>query len=162
MLNINAGLIEQGLVVLGLYPIVPSSTTPDYVSMKGYERLTVVISVSNTTGVTGSAITLKQATNVTNSLSDEKAVSFDTVYANVDTSAGDTFTKTAVSSNTFTTASTSNKVMLYVIEVKAEDLDQANGFDCIRLGTGNSTNATIGATYILWPAKYGVKSAIVN
>ena len=46
-------------------------------------------------------------------------------------------------------------IMATVAEVNDTDLDVANGFDCIRLGTGNATNATCHALYILWPAKYG-------
>src|SRR5262245_20287671 len=77
-ININALLLEQCKVVLGLGAIVPSSSTPDYVSMKGFSRCLILIFVKNATTVTGSAITVKQATNV--AAGSEKAVSFTTAY----------------------------------------------------------------------------------
>lgn len=161
-MTMNANLIEQAHIVTGLAPIVPSSSTPDYVSLKNFERLTVIIVADNATSVTGSAITLKQASVVAGS--DEKALAFDTMYANEDTAAGDTLTETAVTSDTFTTDDTDNKNLLYVIEVKAEDLDIANGFDCVRVGAGDAAASVIGVVYILWGAKYAGKaiSAIVD
>ncbi len=63
-MNLNAKLSEQVKPVLGLIGTVPSSSTPDYVSMKDYNRCQVMILVKNATTVTGSAITLKQATGV--------------------------------------------------------------------------------------------------
>lgn len=154
-LNYSRLLTEQAKLVTGLAPITPSSSTPDYVSLKGYNRCTVVILAANGTTVTGSAITLKQATDVTNSLSDEKALAFSTMLANTDTAASDALTATAVTSNTFTTGTTNSKNLLYVIEVQETDLDINNGFDCIRAGTANAANTTLSVLYVLWPAKYG-------
>lgn len=153
MLNPNALLIEQAKIVQALSPITPSSSTPDYVSMKGYEKLTAIISVNNATTVTGSAITLKQATSV--GAGGEKPLAFTKMYANTDISASDALVETAVTSDTFTTAATDNLDTLYVIEVKADDLDINGGFDCVRVGTGNATAAVLSVVYILWPAKYG-------
>lgn len=160
-MNLNALLSEQAKIVTGFAPAVPSSSTPDYVSLKNYEKLTVIIIADNATSVTGSAITLKQATAVAGS--GEKALAFDTMYANEDTAAGDTLTETAVSSDTFTTDDTDNKNLLYVIEVDAEDLDTENGFDCVRVGTGNAAASAIGVIYILWGQRYSTQpSAIVD
>ena len=44
---------------------------------------------------------------------------------------------------------------MYVIEVKAEDLDVNNGFDCIRAGTADATAATVTVTYFLFGSKVG-------
>lgn len=152
MISTTANLIEQLKVVEGLYAVVPSGSTPDYVSMKNYKRCTVVVHVKNATTVTGSAITLKQATAVAGT--GEKALSFTKVYANIDTAAGTTLTETAVTSDTFTTDNTNSKNLMYIIEVKDTDLDINNGFDCIRAGTGNATAATVHVTYLLWPGRY--------
>lgn len=152
MLTVNAALHEQAKIVWGMGPKVPSSTVPDYVSLKGYGRCCVIITGLNTTTVTGSAITLKQATAVANT--GETALAFDKVFANLDVTATDTLVETAVSSNTFTTDATNSINFMYVIDVRPEMLDQANNYDCIRLGTGNATNATLSVTYILYPAKY--------
>lgn len=152
-MNVNGLLVEQSKIVTGLAPITPSTSTPDYVSMKNYNRLTAIIIVDNGATVTGSAITLKQATAV--AATGEKALSFSTVYANTDTGASDALVSTAVTSDTFTTDTTNAKNLLYVIEVDENDLDLANGFDCVRVGTANAANMVLSVVYILWPAKHG-------
>lgn len=152
MISPNARLHEITKIVTGLSPVAPSSSVPDYVSLKGYERMTAIILGKNSTGVTGSAITLKQASAVANT--GEKALAFDTCWANTDTGATDTLVETAVASNTFTTDNTNSKEFMYVLDVKPSDLDVANSFDCVRVGTGNATNSTLSVLYILWPARY--------
>lgn len=160
-MNLNINFTEQVKIVEGLLGVVPSTTTPDYVSLKNFERCAVVIQVKNATTVTGSAISLKQATSVGGG--GEKPLSFRKVYANVDTGAGDLLTETAVSNDTFTTNNTNAKNLMYVIEVKAEDLDVNGGFDCLRAGTGDATAATLSVTYCLFGAKFPVSTpAIVD
>lgn len=151
MLNMTR-FLDQGKPVTALAPITPSSSTPDYVSLKGFKKLTAVIIVDNGATVTGSAITLKQATAVAGT--SEKALSFTEMWACLDTAAGDALTKTTVSSDTFTTDATNNKNLLYVIEVDAADLDVDNGFDCVRLGTGNGANMVLAAIYLLHGPRY--------
>jgi hypothetical protein len=165
MLTGNMQLHEAVKIVTGLAPITPSTSTPDYVSLRGYERCCIVIVVDNATPVTGSAITVKQASAVAGT--GEKAVSFSTMWANTDTGAGDALTATAVTSDTFTTDTTANKNLLYVIEVRTDDLDLANNFDCIRAGTGNAVNTVLAVLYLLYPARYArtagpVPSAIID
>lgn len=151
---ISKRLVDSAKVVTGLAPVVPSSATPDYVSLKDYGHLTAIITVKNATTVTGSAITLKQATAVAGT--GEKALSFTSVWQNIDTAAagGDALTETAVASDTFTTNATNSKDLLYVIEVDASQLDINNGFDCIRVGTGNAVAATVSVMYVLSGARY--------
>lgn len=145
-MNGNIKLKEANNIVTGLAPILPSTSTPDYVSLKNLVRLTIILIVDNGATVTGSAITLKQAIAVAGT--DEKALAFDTVAANIDTGAGDTLTDTAVTSDTFTTDTTDNKNLMYVIDVKPEDLDIDNNFDCVRVGTGDGANMVLAAIYI--------------
>ncbi len=155
-MDANALFIEQADIVTALSNATPSSSTPTRVSLKNYQRCTVIIDVANATTVTGSAITLKQATDIANANADEKAVPFTTVYANLDLSLGDARTATAVVSNTFTTLTTNTKNAQYVIEVDpSEQMDINGGFDCLRVGTGNAVAATLTVTMLLWPAKYG-------
>ncbi len=156
MMNANVKLSEQAKLVAGLAPVAPSTSTPRYISMKDYPVVSIIILVHNTTTVTGSAITVKQATNVANS--GEKALSFTTMRANVDISATDTLVDTAVVSNTFTTAATNSKDLMYEITIHETDLDITNSFDCIRAGTGDSVNATVSVLYVCYPAKYGKSS----
>ena len=160
-MNLNATLAEQVKPVLGLIGTVPTASTPDYVSLKNYERCQILILVSNATTVTGSAITVKQATNVAGG--SEKPLPFTKALRALDLAADDALAEFLVTSNTFTTDSTNSKQLLYVIDVKAEDLDVNNGFDCIRAGTGNATAATVTVLYQLYGAKYStMPSAIVD
>jgi len=165
-LSPNALLIEQVKPVHVVGPVAPSTTTPDYVSMKGCSRAAVFISVRNTTTVTGSAISLTQATDVSNTSG--KTLAFDTAYRSLNTGAGgnnNSLSAFTVSSNTFTTDATNSVEHLYVIELNESHLDVANNFDCFRLNTGNSTNATVSGVVFLYPAKYGktdIASAIAD
>jgi len=159
-MKLNALLSEQVKFVEGLLGVVPSSTTPDYVSLKNFERIAVIILVKNATTVTGSEITLKQATSVAGGA--EKPLAFTKAYRNLDTAAGDVLTEFAVASNTFTSDSTNSKNLMYVIEVQAEHLDVNNGFDCIRAGTGDATAATVTVLYALFGAKFGTKAPAIT
>ena len=145
-------LVEETKIVSGLPPITPSTSTPDYVSMENYDKLTVIITVDNGSTVTGSAITLKQATAAAGT--GEKALGFSYVWANTDTGATDTLVKTAVTSNTFTTDTTNAKNLMYVIEISAAELDTANSFDWVRAGTADAANTVLSVVYILHGARY--------
>jgi len=151
-INANAMLHEQTKKVYGLGPQVPSTSTSDFVSLKNYERAQVTIIVLNTTTVTGSAITLNQATDVANTSG--KALAFSTVYANTDCAATDTLVETAVTSNTFTTSTTNSKQLMYVIDIKPTDLDVAGGFDCFSVKAATAVNATVSIEIVLYPARY--------
>ena len=149
--------------------IVAHATTAGdcgYVSMKGYDKLTICMFVDNGSTVTGCAVTLKQATAVAGT--SEKALAFSKMWALTDTSVassvitGEALTETAVTSNTFTTGTTDNKNMLYVMEISASDLDVANGFDCVRLDgllQANSVSCVIG---ILSDARYSGAASITD
>jgi hypothetical protein len=143
---------KSAKIVTGLAPVTPSSTVPAYVSLLNYRKLTAVISVKNGATVTGSDITLKQAKDALGT--GEKALAFTTVWANTDTGASDTLVETAVTLNTFTTATTDNKSLLYVIEVDVTALDLDNGFSFVRVGTGNAINTVLGVTYIQHESPY--------
>lgn len=162
MNSVGTRQIDKVRFVQALAPVVPSSATPKYVSLKNYNHVTVQISVKNATTVTGSAITLKQATAVAGT--GEKELAFTKMWANIDTAASDALVETAVASNTFTTNSTNSKDLLYIIEVDTTDLDVTNGFDCFRVGTGNGTAATVDVVYILSGARYAspTKSAVTD
>jgi hypothetical protein len=153
MISPNAMLIEQAKVVSLFGPAGASTSTSDFISLKGYERCCVIINTLNGLTVTGSAITLNQATTVANGSG--KALGFATQYANIDTAAGDALAETAVTSNTFTTDTTNSKSLMNVIEIKATDLDITNGFDCFAVKLATSANTTHQVTAILYPAKYG-------
>lgn len=146
-------LIDNVKFVTGCNPAALATTAGDgdYVSLKNYTNLAVVITVLNGTTVTGGAVTLKQATDVAGT--SEKALSFSKMFANTDTAASDTLTETAVTSDTFTTSTTNSKALKYVIEVDAVSLDVDNGFDCVRVDVASMANATGNVEYILYGAR---------
>ncbi|MGE0407976.1 MAG: hypothetical protein AB7P23_01790 [Amphiplicatus sp.] len=157
MTSVIHRLIDSAKIVQAFPPGTPSISTPDYVSMKGHDRLLILISVDNGSTVTGSAVTLSQAKTV--GAGSEKPLAFAKAFRNIDTGAAGLLAEFAVTSNTFTTDTTNAKNLLYAIEVAAEDLDVANGFDCVRLGLGDAANTVIDALYVLYGQRYYSPSA---
>jgi nicotinic acid phosphoribosyltransferase len=153
-------LTDVAKVVMGCAPAALATTAGDgdYVSLKGYSKLTILLAVLNATTVTGGAITLKQASAVAGT--GEKALAFTKMYANIDCAASDTLVETAVASNTFTTDTTNSKQLLYVIEVDAGDLDVAGGFDCVRIDSASMAAAVGSAVYVLHDSRYASPNAI--
>lgn len=145
-------LVDKIQVVHGLGPVTPSSSVPDYVSLKDARSAEVLITVLNGSTVTGSAITLLQAQAAANT--GEKALAFTQYFANTDPANSSALTLTNAASNTFTTLNTNSKTLVYRIPVDPASLDVANGFDCIRAGTGNGANTTVAVHYLI-ESKYG-------
>lgn len=161
----NARLDERVYTVVAAAGLLLTSTLGDttYVSMKGYQRCQIIISIADGTTVTGSTITLKQATAIAGT--SEKALAFTRMLANTDYGASKTMVETAVTSNTFTTQTTNSKDSLYIIDVDASDLDVANGFDCLRVdGTGHAATASRGVVvlYNLYGARYSGASPLAD
>lgn len=150
----SLNILDDIHIVEGLGPVVPSTSTPDYISLKNAHSVGVLIHVKNATTVTGSAITVKQATAVAGT--SEKALSFTTYYKKEDTAAADApWTKSTATSDTFTTLATNSLNSLYFIPIDPASLDTANGFDCIRAGTGDATAATVSVYYLIRPKNAG-------
>lgn len=162
MISPNARLDEQVTLVQATSAVALTSTAGDgvYVSMKNYARCSIILDVTNATTVTGGTITLKQATAVAGT--GEKALAFTRMLSNIDYAAATTMAETAVSSNTFTTDTTNSKRLRYVMDVKAEDLDLANGFDCVRLDSTGMANAVGSVTYVLYGARFSGASPFTD
>ncbi len=164
-MNVNARLDEQVQTVVAAAGLLLTSTLGDttYVSMKNFARARITIVIADGTTVTGSAITLKQATAIAGT--SEKALAFTRMLANTDYAASKTMVETAVTSNTFTTQTENSKDSVYIIDVDASDLDIANGFDCFRVDcTGHAATASRGCAviYDLYGAKYSGASGIAD
>ena len=164
-MNVNARLDEQVKTVVAAAGLLLTSTLGDttYVSMKNFARARITIVIADGTTVTGSAITLKQATAIAGT--SEKALAFTRMLANTDYAASKTMVETAVTSNTFTTQTMDSKDSVYIIDVDASDLDIANGFDCFRVDcTGHAATASRGCAviYDLYGAKYSGASGIAD
>ncbi len=164
-ISTNARLDEQVASIVAAAGLLLTTTVGDttYVSLKNYKRCRITISIADGTTVTGSTITLKQATAVAGT--SEKALAFTRMLANTDYAASKTMVETAVTSNTFTTQTTNSKNSLYIIDVDASDLDVANGFDCLRVdGTGHAATAPLGVVvlYDLYGARYSGASPLAD
>jgi hypothetical protein len=134
-----------------------------YCSLKNFRKVRITISIADGTTVTGTAITLKQATAIAGT--SEKALAFTRMLANTDYQASKTMVETAVTSNTFTTQTTNSKDSLYIIDVDSDMLDVANGFDCFRVdGTGHAATASRGVVvlYDFYGARYSGASPLAD
>lgn len=120
-------LVNEVAIETGLVPkdITGAAQTGDYVSLKDYRHLTIILQQGAWAGGTP-AVTLFQATDV--AATGEKALSFSKRYTQVGLT-GTGYTETAVASDTFNLPNVANTIN--VIEIDAEDLDVDNGFDCV-------------------------------
>lgn len=161
-INLNGRLDEQVYSVQATAIGALATTVGDaaYVSLKNYRKVRVTIDVTNATTVTGGTVTLKQATAVAGT--NEKALAFTRMLANIDVAAGQAMTETAVTNNTFTTDTTNSKRLRYVIDVDADDLDVANGFDCFRVDVAGMASATGQVSYDLYGARYSGASPMAD
>ena len=125
-----ANLVETMGIEVAAVPIdtTGAAVTGDYYSLKDYGHITFIITQGAWAGGTP-AVTLKQATDV--AASGEKALNLDWYWVQTGLT-GTGYTKTAVTSDTFNLAATANRIT--ILEVEADTLDQANGFDCVRVG----------------------------
>lgn len=154
--NLNGRLDEQVTTIVAAAGLLLTSTLGDtlYVSLKNFRKLQIVISIADGTTVTGTAVTLKQATAVAGT--SEKALAFTRMLSSVDYPTA-ALAETAVTSSTFTTQAVNSKDSVYVIDVDADSLDVANGFDCIRVdATGHAATASRGCVvlYNLYGQRY--------
>jgi hypothetical protein len=116
----------------------------DYVSLKAYEHVGVVINSGNVAG--NITVTLKQATAVAGTA--EKALAFDSYWKDG--------VKTAVTSDTFDILAASDDNTVIVIPIDASELDVDNGFDCLRVDlTDPSAAALVGCIYEMCGGRYG-------
>lgn len=163
-INLNARLDEQVKTYVAASGLLLTSTLGDtaYVSLKGYRKIQIMIYIADGTTVTGSTITLKQATAVAGT--SEKALAFTRMLYTADYPTT-LPAETAVVASTFTTQTVNSKDSMVIIEVDSEALDVANGFDCIRVdGTGHAATASRGCVvvYNMFGARYSGASALVD
>lgn len=135
------------------------------VSLKGYAGCLVVL--QKKAGVAGDDIvfTLTQAQAIAGT--NEKALQIDRVYSKLHaTTVPGTWTKTEqTAADTYTDLTSAEKAGIICVDVKAEDLDVDNGFDCLRLAipdTGAGGAQLISASYILYGPKYGPGSKMIS
>lgn len=128
----------------------------DWVSLKGYEYVTIIITQGAWAGGTP-AVTLDQATAVAGT--GTKTLGLTKYWSKVGLAAAD-FTETAVSSDTFNLTATANTVT--VMQVHASELDVDGGFDCVQVDIASpGANADlISVMYILGGARYPQETVV--
>jgi len=131
-----------------------SAVDGNYISMKGYDHCTIVI----TTGATvddQTEVTINRALTVAGGSENEGGVDPEYMWTNAADVALSALTKTAVSDGTFS-VDTANA--MYVIEIPADTIQgsSATAYDCIQLALDapGATNNIYSAIYILWKGRY--------
>jgi hypothetical protein len=154
--------------VSGLVPInLGSARSSDVISLKNYGRCAIVFHKAAGSASEDPTLTVLQASSITPS--NAKAVNFTEIYVKQGTlSSVGTWTHTTASAgNTYTNATLSESECVIVIDIKAEDLDVDNGFDCIQvtIADAGSVNQLGALFFVLHEPRYskeGGISAIAN
>ena len=167
-MNPNVDFAEQVQIVSGFLPAdMQTAQNGDYISLKNYERVTVILFKAAGTAGDDPTITLQEAQDVSGT-GVQALAKISKVYVKQDTVLTATGQFTLVeqaAASTYTDATSAEDAAIWVFDVKVSDLSE--GFDCIRCNVGDTgTNAQLGALlYLLWPARYGEQallSAIVD
>lgn len=153
-------LVERYQIVEAITPQTNGSAlTGDYITMKEANHVTVLVHINQANAAT-CAITIEQATAVAGTSSKALANAVP-LYVVEDCATSDVWEQ-QTSAVAYTT-DTALKHKLVAFEIDAEDLDVANGFDCITVKVGASNAANIvAAQYIAGKLRYGKKSLIAD
>lgn len=160
-------------LVAGVVPVdLQTAQTGDYISLKNAEGVLIVAFKGAGTAAQDPDFTLYQATTVAGGSAKVAAV-IDTIYTKQGaalTAVGSWTKVTQTASETYSADATSaEEQAIYAIPVRADQLDVANGFDCIRVDVADVGNAAqLGCVlYLLYGLKYpsapeSLPSAIVD
>lgn len=166
-------LLEKVQIVEG-FPTVDLQTganTGDYVCLKNFRRCAVVFTSGVGTAGDDPTLTIQQASAVAGT--GVKALNFTTIYvkqAATSLAAVGQWTKiTQAAANTYTEATAAEQALIWVVDFAADDLDLANGFDCLRATVADVGGAAQPGSlqYILHEPRYltrpeDMPSAIVD
>jgi len=149
-------LAENAAFLQAAEPAAVTSFSARYCDMSQYRRVTIMISLDVSTGSDTGAVALTQATDTSGT--SVKALGFEQMFANLDVGTnGSVLTETAVVSDTFL-AGGAEKAMVYLIEVRAEDLDVANDFDHLSITIADITNGIASVVFIAREPRYGAQA----
>jgi hypothetical protein len=160
------------LQVAGPADITGGGPTGDYVCMKNYKRCAIVVYAADGTATSGDiTVTLYQSTDVSNSLSDAKALNclvtgriFTKQHASSFATVGQWTKETqAVADEVYVDLASGEQVNLWVLEIMASDLDADAGFDCLRadITTPGSSAKVLAALYILSDPVYSTAPCLM-
>ena len=148
----NSLILENTQIVAGFGPVDMQSgaNAGDWVSLKNYRKVAIVLFKGVGTAGDDPTLTLQQATAVAGT--GAKDLTFTTIYKKQGTlSAIGQWTKvTQTAATSYTDATSAEAAAIWVVEVNAEDLDVANGFDCVQASVADvGSNAQLGALLYL-------------
>lgn len=160
-MNPNTSILEATQIVWGFGPIgIGAARTGDVVCMKNYRRCLVLLVKGVGPAGDDPTLTIEQGTSV--AFSTNKALTFTTLYKKEDltqlSDVGQWTKVTQSAANTYSHLDAAESVAMWAVDFKAEDLDTANGYDCIRASVGDAGTATQLATvlYILYDPIVGM------
>lgn len=164
----NLHFLDKVDIVSGIVPInIGSARSSDVITLKNYGRCAIVFHKAAGSASEDPTLTVLQAVSITPSSA--KALNFTTVYTKQGTlSSVGTWTKTVqAAGNTYTNTTASENEAVWVIDIKAEDLDVDNGFDCLQvtIADAGSVNQLAALVFYLHEPRYAVDgglSAIAN
>jgi hypothetical protein len=139
--------------VNAIRPQAGAALTGDYISLKNINMLWVVVTIYQDTTDTV-AITIEQATDVSNSLSDSTAITnVVPIFANEDCATSDAFTRQTDAVN-FTTSADDDVTKKVIFQIDPAFLDANNDFDCITVKTGASDATNLTEAHYLCEMKF--------
>jgi hypothetical protein len=158
-MDFNQHFCEKNQIAQAFLPVAMNAgaNAADWVSMKLYGRMAIVIFKAIGTAGDDPTITVKQAQDVSGT--NAKALGFTEVrkkQATPNLLAVDQFTRSTVAApatndtfnttnGTWTNTDLAEQAAVIVIDVKAEDLDVNGSFDCIQVSIADiGTNAQLG------------------
>jgi hypothetical protein len=155
----NLRICENGQLAAGFLPVnmATAANTGAFVSMKNYKHCAIVLYKDGGASGEDPTITVQQATAVAGTSA--KALTFTDIYTKQgsDVTAVAQFTRTTqTAASTYTSATSGEQESIWVIEFDSNDLDVANGFDCIQAAVADvGSTSQIGCLlYILTEPRY--------
>lgn len=155
---LTAAFADQAQVVAAVVPVNlgAAANNGPWVSLKNYERVTVLFVKGAGTAGEDPVLTLEQAQAVGGT--GAKALPFTRLHVKQHASAlPATWTEVVrAAANTYTNDTLAEELAVIAVDVKGEDLDVDGGFDCIRASVPDvGANAQLGCLlYIGWGARY--------
>lgn len=150
-------LPEQVRVVPAIAPIAGGSArSGDWVSMKGYDELTILVQIAMGNAAT-TAITVDKATAVDGS-GNSDGITIQRAYKHTGALGAAIAYAAQAAAASFTSSATGSGQDVYLLHLTAAELGE--GFDCVQveLGASNSGNI-VSAMYILSGPRYSGSAA---
>lgn len=159
----NQHILDKLDFVSGIVPInLGSARSSDVISMKNWGRCAIVFHKAAGSASEDPTLTVLQAINV--APSSAKALNFTSIWTKQGTlSSVGTWTETTqAAANTYTNTTASENQCVWVIDIKAEDLDVDNGYDCIQvtIADAGSTNQIGDLMFVLHEPRFAKSGGI--